>query len=71
MKLNDDDGGKFPLTPTGVLTPRSAHAGPFARPPIDTNGNFPAHVSAESPSNIFPNCLELISKVSENSKKKI
>jgi hypothetical protein len=32
------------------------------------SGNFPPHVSAESPSNISPNCLELISKVSEISR---
>jgi hypothetical protein len=32
----------------GVLAPGSAHARPSARPPIDTSGNFPAHVSAES-----------------------
>ena len=30
----------------GVLAPGSAHARPSARPPIDTSGNFPAHVSA-------------------------
>ena len=40
----------FPLTPMGVLAPRSAHARPSAQPPIDMSGNFPAHVSAESPS---------------------
>jgi hypothetical protein len=39
---------KFPLTPMGVLAPGSAHARPSARPPIDTSGNFPAHISAES-----------------------
>ena len=33
----------------------SAHAGPFARPPISMSGNFLPHVSAESPSNISPN----------------
>ena len=38
---------KFPLVPIGVLAPGSAHARPYARPPIDTSGNFPAHVSAE------------------------
>ena len=43
----------------------SAHAGPFARPPISTSGNFLAHVSAESPSNISPNPSEVISEVSE------
>ena len=36
---------KFPLTPMGVLTTRSAHARPSARPPIDMSGNFSAHVS--------------------------
>ena len=40
--------GKIPLAPMGVLAPRSAHVRPSARPPIDTSGNFPAHVSAES-----------------------
>ena len=39
----------------GVLAPGSAHARPSARLPIDTSGNFPAHMSAESPSNISPN----------------
>ena len=41
---------EFPLTPMGVLAPGSAHARPSAQPPIDMSGNFPAHVSAESPS---------------------
>ena len=48
----------------GVLAAVSAHAGPSAQPPIGTSGNFPAHVSAESPSNISPNPSEVISKVS-------
>ena len=56
---------KFPLTPMGVLVPVSAHAGPSTQPPINMNGNFPAHVSAELPSNIFPNPSEVISEVSE------
>ena len=43
----------------------SAHAGPFAHPPISMSGNFLAHVSAESPSNISPNPSEVISEVSE------
>ena len=43
----------------------SAHAGPFACPPISMSGNFLAHVSAESPSNISPNPSEVISEVSE------
>ena len=36
---------KFPLAPMGVLAPGSAHARPSARPPIDTIGNFSAHMS--------------------------
>ena len=44
----------------------SAHAWPFARPPISMTGNFPAHVSAESPPNISPNPSEVIPKVSES-----
>ena len=36
---------KFPLAPLGVLAPGSAHARPSARPPIDTSGNFSAHMS--------------------------
>ena len=49
----------------GVLAPVSAHAGPSAQPPIGTSGNFPARVSAESPSNISHNPSEVISEVSE------
>ena len=33
--------------------------------PINTSGNFPAHMSAESSSNISPNPSEVISEVSE------
>ena len=40
---------KFPLTPMGVLAPRSAQARPSAQPPIAVSGNFPARVSAKSP----------------------
>ena len=36
---------EFPLAPMGVLAPGSAHARPSARPPIDTSGNFSAHMS--------------------------
>ena len=61
----DTCAGKFPLTPMGVLAPVSAHAGPSAQTPIDTSGNFPARVSAESPSNISHNPSEVISEVSE------
>ena len=45
---------KIPLAPMGVLAPVSAHAGHSAQPPIDTSGNFPARVSAESISPNFP-----------------
>ena len=62
IEANED---KFPLAPMGFLTPGSAHARPSAQPPINTSGNFPAHMSAESPSNIFPNPSEVISEVSE------
>ena len=31
---------KFPLMPIGVLAPGSAHAKPFAQPPIGMSGNF-------------------------------
>ena len=36
-------------TADGVLAPGSAHARPSALPPIDTSGNFPAHMSAHLP----------------------
>ena len=39
---NEDE---FQLTPMGVLAPGSAHARHSARPPIDTSGNFSAHMS--------------------------
>ena len=38
---------------------------------IDMSGNFLLHMSAESPSNISPNCLELVSKFSKISTTKI
>ena len=38
---------QFPIAPMGVLAPGSAHARPSAQPPIDTSGNFSAHMSAE------------------------
>ena len=49
----------------GVPRSPSAHHWPFARPLISMSGNFPAHMSAESPSNISPNPSEVISEVSE------
>ena len=48
-----------------VLAPGYAHVRPSARPLINMSGNIPAHVSAESPSNISPNPSEVISEVSE------
>ena len=53
------------MTNIGNIAPGSAQARPSAQPPIDTSGNFHAHVSAESPSNISPNPSEVISEVSE------
>ena len=38
----------------GVHDPGTAHARLSAWPPIDMNQDFPAHLSAESPSNISP-----------------
>ena len=49
---------KISASADGVLAPGSVHARPSAQPPIDTSGNFPAHMSAESPSNISPNPSE-------------
>ena len=40
-----EKSGKFPLAQMGVLAPGSAHTRPSARPPIDTSGNFSAHMS--------------------------
>ena len=56
---------EFPLAPMGVLATGSPHARSSARPPIDTSGNYPARVSAESPSNNSPDPSEVISEVSE------
>ena len=57
--------GKISAHADGGPRSPSAHSGPFARPPISMSGNFLAHVSAESPSNISPNPSEVISEVSE------
>jgi hypothetical protein len=46
----------------GVLAPETAHTRPSAQPPIDTSEHLSAHMSSESPLNISPNRLELISK---------
>ena len=43
--LVSEKGVQYPLAPMGVLAPGSAHARPSARPPIDTSGNFSAHMS--------------------------
>jgi hypothetical protein len=52
---------EIPLTPMGVLDPGSAHARPSTRPPIDMSEDFPVHMSAQSPSNIYPNPSKVIS----------
>ena len=57
--------GIWRIAPLGVLAPGSAHPRPSAQPPIDTNGIFLAHMSAESLSNISPNPSEVIYEVSE------
>jgi hypothetical protein len=49
----------------GVLARRLRMLEVSTRPPINTSGNFPVHVSAESPLNISPNLSEVISEVSE------
>ena len=49
----------------GVLARRLRTLDVSTRPPINTSGNFPVHVSAESPLNISPNLSEVISEVSE------
>ena len=36
---------KIPLVPMGILAPGSTHAWPSAQIPIDTSGNFSAHMS--------------------------
>ena len=59
------DWWEIPLTPMGVLVPVSVHAGPSAQRPMNVSGNFPADMSAELPSNNFPNPAEVISEVSE------
>ena len=51
--------------PMGVLAPGSAHA----QPPIDMSGNFQAHMSVESPSNISLHPSEVISVVLEPNQK--
>ena len=58
--------GKFPLVSLGGRAEGLACADPGARTPIGASGNFPAHVSAESHSNISPNPSEVISEVSES-----
>ena len=46
----------------GVLAPRLRTLGGSTRPPIDTTGNFPVHMSAQSPLNIYPN-ISIISSL--------
>jgi hypothetical protein len=62
-KKEEEKERLIPLTLMGVLVPRSAHARLCARPPIDMSEHYPGHVNGESPSNISPNQLEVISKV--------
>ena len=49
----------------GPRPPRLCKLDGSARPPINTSGNCPAHMSAESTLNISPNPSEVISEVSE------
>jgi hypothetical protein len=39
MIINNRYGYRIPLSPMGVLAPRSAHARPSTRAPIGTSGN--------------------------------
>ena len=55
----------FRLRRWEVLAPHLRTLDGSTRPPIDRSGNFAAHMSAESPSNISPNPSEVISEVSE------
>jgi hypothetical protein len=43
---------KFPLAPMGALALGSAHARPSAQAPIDTSGNFSAHMSGRGVKNL-------------------
>ena len=45
----------FFFMPMGVLAPGYVHTRPVAQPPSTWAENISAHVSAKSPSNIFPN----------------
>jgi hypothetical protein len=49
----------------GGPRPRLRRLDGSARSPIDTSGNFPAHLSAEAPLNISPNLSEVKSDISE------
>ena len=48
----------------GVLAHRLRTLDGFAHPPIDTSGNFPAHMSAESHTNTSPNSRHVRRKIS-------
>ena len=64
-KINSESiSVKFPLTPMGVLAHRLRTLD-RSLVPRQHERKFPAHVSAESPSNISPNPSEVISEVSE------
>ena len=58
---------KIPLALMGVLAPWSAHARPSARPPIDTSGNFSAHMSGGGGKCLTVFLINFLAK-SENSK---
>ena len=50
IKVSNSKHEHFPLALMGVLAPGSAHAWPSTQPPIDTSGNFSAHMFAKSAS---------------------
>jgi hypothetical protein len=63
---------RIPLAPRGDLAPGSAQARPSAWPLIDTSGNFPVHVSAETPSKISPwTTFEIFKKTFKKTKKRL
>ena len=49
----------------GVIIMGLCTLDPILSPPINLSGNIPAHMSAESPSNISPNPSKVISEVSK------
>ena len=53
---------KFPLAPMWVLAPGSAHARTSAQPPIETSGNFSAHVSGRGGGKFFEKVSDQFSR---------